>query len=68
MRAPQANAAVDIYHSTIGWEQREVTVNTVVDVANYARRLDIADVDIQKGSQRRVGCSPFVAGTGSRTI
>ncbi|MEA1677283.1 hypothetical protein [Nitrospirillum sp. BR 11163] len=54
-RASAANAAVDAYHKTLGWGEREVTVPSVVDGVEYPRRLDIADVAAQRGIEYKTG-------------
>lgn len=54
-RATEANKAVDAYHETLGWGEREVTVPTEVDGVEYPRRLDIADTTLQKGIEYKTG-------------
>jgi hypothetical protein len=54
-RASLANEAVDAYQATLGWGQREVTLNATVDGVDYARRLDIADVATQRGIEYKTG-------------
>ncbi len=54
-RASAANEAVDAYHQTLDWGQREVTVTSNVDGVDYARRLDIADVASQRGIEYKTG-------------
>jgi hypothetical protein len=55
VRARAANAAVDAYHSTLGWGRREVTVSSTVDGVQFPRRLDIADVATQRGIEYKTG-------------
>lgn len=54
-RASAANDAVDAYHETLGWGEREVTVDANVDGVDYPRRLDIADVATQRGIEYKTG-------------
>jgi hypothetical protein len=50
-RARAANAAVDAYHSELGWGVREVTIQ----IDNITRRLDIADVETMRGIEYKTG-------------
>ncbi len=47
--ALKGNAAADAYHQEIGWGKREATVKVNVDGQEVNRRLDIADVETQRG-------------------
>lgn len=50
-RATKAHKATDEFHETLGWGEREVTV----DVNGQARRLDIADVADRRGLEYKSG-------------
>ena len=50
-RATLANQRADAYQKTLGWGQREVTV----DVEGVARRLDIADAQTMRGREVKTG-------------
>ena len=54
-RASAANDAVDAYHETLGWGEREVTLDANVDGVDYPRRLDIADVETSRGIEYKTG-------------
>ncbi len=54
-RATNAHAAVDDYHAALGWGRREVTVDVEIDGVAYSRRIDIADVRLQRGVEYKTG-------------
>lgn len=53
--ALKGNAAADPYHQEIGWGKREATVKVNVDGNEVNRRLDIADVETQRGVEVKSG-------------
>jgi hypothetical protein len=56
VRAAQANAAADQFHQTLNWGTREVTIDGItVDGEATTRRLDIADIALQKGVEYKTG-------------
>lgn len=59
VRAREAHAATNSYHSTLGWGRREVTVQVNIDVngqtQTVARRLDIADTAARRGVEHKTG-------------
>lgn len=50
-QALRGNAAADAYHDTLGWGEREVTV----DVEGEPRRLDVGDVATKRGVEYKTG-------------
>ena len=50
-KARNAHKEVDSYHGTLGWGNREVTVQS----GGQARRLDIADVANKRGIEHKTG-------------
>lgn len=51
VRAKKANVAVDKFHSSLGWDDTEVTVK----IKGFDRRLDIADQTAKKGIEYKTG-------------
>ncbi|MBB3571032.1 hypothetical protein [Rhizobium sp. BK491] len=54
-RATAANDAVRAYRDALGWGKTEVTVNANIGGQQYARRLDIADIEDQRGIELKTG-------------
>ena len=54
-RATAANEAVLAYKNEIGWGTPEVTIQVNVNGQRVARRLDIADIEDQRGIELKTG-------------